>query len=294
MSAIFKEMFENHRAKLIGLSYRITGSMSDAEDIVNESFIKWLASNHASIQSPKAWLTTVTTRLSIDHLKSAKVQREAYVGPWLPEPYVEDSEVPDRQYELDETVSIALMILLDGLTPGERASFILHDLFHYSFDEISNILVKTTPACRKLASRAREKVRRGAPTFTSNKDEYKEITSAFFEAVKNGELNNLVKLLKDNVSFHADGGGKVPASHEILQGRQAVSTFIFKYVRPSFIDTDEQQSEMQSVWFNGAPGFVISIDGKPISAFNIAIDNGQISKVFALRNPDKLRLFSDT
>ena len=135
----FSDTFEINRSKLIGLAYRMTGSRSDAEDIVNEAFIKWFRTDCATIQAPHAWLTKVTARLSLDHLKSARVQRETYIGPWLPEPFIDEGEMPDSRYELDQSISLALMVLFESLSPGERASYILHDLFNYDFDEVGDI-----------------------------------------------------------------------------------------------------------------------------------------------------------
>ena len=292
------EEFEEHRSRLTGLAYRIIGSRSEAEDIVHETYLKWFDTNKVEISSPRSWLIKVATRLSLDHLKSARVQRVSYIGPWLPEPfiedagpYIDDNTNPESSYELDESISMALIILLDSLSPGERTSFILHDIFNFSFDEISNILEKTSPTCRKLASRARDKVKKDSPKHVSNIDEYKDITTAFFLAIKKGNLTGLVELLKENVTFHADGGGKAVAALEVLKGRDNVISFIFKTVRPGFVNTDSHISEMKPVWFNGVPGFVIYLDRKLVTAFNFIIEDGVISRIFALRNPEKLRLF---
>ena len=184
MPSTVLETFEAHRSKLIGLAYRITGSIAEAEDIAQETFLKWADADHKAIQSPYSWLVTVATRMALDHLKSARVQREAYIGPWLPEPLIADNETPENKHELDESITMALLVLLERLSPGERASFILHDLFHFNFDEVGEILDKTGGSCRKLASRAREKIDKDAVQYNPNKEDHLEIVSAFFGAVK--------------------------------------------------------------------------------------------------------------
>ncbi len=285
------DAFETHRSKLIGLAYRITGSISEAEDIVQEAFLKWFSADHETIRSHYSWLITVTTRLSLDHLKSARVQRQSYIGPWLPEPFIADKETPEKGLELDESITMALLVLLEQLSPGERAAFILHDLFHFDFDEIGEILQKTSPSCRKLASRARGKIDTDTTDHRANKEEYFGVVSAFFDAVKNGNVPELVSLLQKNVAFHSDGGGKVPAALEILKGADTTAAFLMEKVRPSFAEADMAETAITFTWFNGSPGFVVRINKKPVSAFNFEIENHTIKKIHALRNPDKLRLF---
>ena len=285
------EIFESHRLKLTGLVYRITGSTFEAEDIVQETFLKWMNADHNIIQSPSSWLTTVATRMALDHLKSAKVKRESYTGPWLPEPYISDNETPENEHELDQSITMALLVLLEQLSPGERASYILHDLFHYNFDEVGKILNKTGVSCRKLASRAREKIDKDVIQYNPSKEEHLEIVSAFFAAVKNGDMSGLMSLLKENVIFHADGGGKAIAAREILEGLDSVATFLINVITPSFSESDSADTAVTHVWFNGAPGVVIWINKKPVTAFNFVIEDRIITKIHALRNPDKLKFF---
>ena len=286
------ETFEAHRSKLVGLAYRITGSIAEAEDIAQETFLKWMDVDHETIQSPNSWLVTVATRMSLDHLKSARIQRESYIGPWLPEPYIADNKTPQNEHELDESITMALLVLLEQLSPGERASFILHDIFHFNFDEIGEILDKTGAACRKLASRARGKIDKDAIQHNPNKQDHLEIVSAFFGAVKKGDMTELVSLLRENVILHADGGGKALAALEILEGLETVAAFLLKKVAPSFATVDSADTAITHVWFNGSPGFVIWVDAKPVSAFNFEIEDHMIKRIHALRNPDKLRFFN--
>lgn len=292
MSSTVLETFEHYRLNLIGLAYRITGSVAEAEDIVQDTFIKWSHADQETIQSPRFWLMTVVTRQAMDYLKSARVQRETYIGPWLPEPFVSDIDTPEKAKELDETITMALLVLLEQLTPGERASFILHDLFQYNFDEIGKILKKTGASCRKLASRAREKIDKDAIQQTLNKEEHTQIVEAFFDAVKKGDMINLVSLLRENVIMHTDGGGKASAALKLLEGVNTVATFLIKVVSPNLSQTGESETSITNVWFNGAPGFVIWQNAQPISAFNFAIQGNRIKRIYALRNPDKLKFFT--
>lgn len=291
MSSATSEIFAVYRSPLIGLAYRITGSITEAEDIIQETFLKWTKVDHKAIQSPYAWLTKVATRMSLDHLNSARVKRESYIGPWLPEPFIADNETPENEHELDESITMALLVLMEQLSPGERASFILHDLFHFNFDEIGEILDKTGTACRKLASRAREKIDKDSIQQMPSKEDHFKIVSAFIDAVKSGDLTELVLLLKENVILHADGGGKALAALRILEGLEAVADFLLEKVAPSFVAVDSAGVLISHVWFNGSPGFVIRADAKPVSAFNFEIDNGMIKKIHALRNPEKLKIF---
>jgi len=291
MSDTVLEIFELHRPKLLGLAYRITGSIMEAEDIIQETFLKWSATDPKKIHSPYSWLMKVATRLSLDHLKSARVQRQAYIGPWLPEPFITDYNTPEDEHELDQSITMALLVLLEQLASGERAVFILHDLFHFNFDEIGKILGKTGSSCRKLASRARRKINSETIQENPNKSDHVELVSAFFNAVKKGDINKLTLLLKDDATIHVDGGGKATAALKILKGQQTIATFLVNVVTSSFSGMDSEKIEISYLWFNGSPGFVIWSHTIPVSAFNFEIQEHKIKKVHVLRNPDKLKFF---
>ena len=283
--------FQQSRPQLIGLVYRMTGSRQEAEDIVQEVFIKWQQANHAVIKSPQAWLTTIATRLAIDHLKSAQVSRQTYIGPWLPEPFVEEKQTPEAIHELDQSITTALMLLLEKLSPAERASFILHDIFNYGFDEIASIIDKNSVSCRKLASRARTKIVADKVIDKTRTEDYIKVAKAFFEALKLGELTSLVRVLKSDVAFHADGGGKAAAALKVISGAEQVAQFFMQVVAPHLRQQNSQQAKLTQTWFNGAPGFLLWLDDKPVTAFSFSIENGQIESIYALRNPDKLKFF---
>jgi len=296
--------FNTHQSGLIGLVYRITGSMAEAEDIVQETFLKWADTDHKNIESSRSWLAKIATRMALDYIKSARVKRVSYVGPWLPEPFVEHNRTqesvldlschadgPENELELDESVSMALLLLLQELSSTERAAFILHDLFHFDFEEVGEILSKTGGSCRKMASRARQKIGGDAPQIKQKTDEHMQILSAFFNAVKGGDMAGLVALLKDNVTLHPDGGGKAKALLEVLHGSNAVITFLLDKVRLDFMAVDSGDVVTRVAWFNGSPGLIVQRGDRVVTAFNFGVEEGLIKTIHALRNPDKLRLF---
>jgi RNA polymerase sigma-70 factor (ECF subfamily) len=305
MSATAIDAFKTHRSNLIGLVYRITGSRAEAEDIVQEIFIKWIDTDHQKINSARAWLMKIATRMALDYMKSASVKRVSYIGPWLPEPYIEENRSteqeleidkgnisPDKELELDESISMALLVLLEILSPAERASFILHDLFHFDFEEIGEILEKSESSCRKLASRARLKIGKDPIGAKQNTDEHIQMLTAFFNAIKNGDVTGLVALLKENVTLHPDGGGKAMASLEMVKGAVSVSEFLMEKVRPGFMASESTDVTIRMTWFNGSPGLIVRDRGTPVTAFNFEMEAGVIKNIHALRNPDKLRVFN--
>ncbi|WP_198000299.1 RNA polymerase sigma factor SigJ [Gimesia alba] len=290
-SSIALETFETYRESMLGLAYRMTGSRVEAEDIVQEACLKWLDVDHAAIQVPRAWLMKVTTRLALDYLKSARVQRMSYVGPWLPEPYLADENTPAEELELDESISMALLVLLDQLSPAERASYILHDLFQYRFNEIGEILERSESSCRKLASRARAKLGSKHLKSEQSRDEHLQLLAAFSEAVKRGETEELVSLLKEDATFISDGGGKAIAARKVVCGAALITRFFMKAVRPAFIAGAEEDVRVEMSWFNGAPGLIIYQAGVPVSAYQFEVEQNKICGIYALRNPDKLTFF---
>lgn len=287
----FVDIFEAQRDRLIGLAYRLTGSVFDAEDVAHETYLKWAAADHAQIRDPRAWLVRVATRKALDHLKSAGVQRVTYKGPWLPEPLIRDAETPEGEYDVEQSVTLALMLVLDRLAPAERAAYILHDIFHFNFEEIGGMLDKNAAACRKLASRAREKVAHETPPSRASRKQHGKVVAAFFAAVRDGDIEGLTRVLSEAVVFHADGGGKASAALKILSGREAVIRFLYRAVRPSLAKADADELVIKTTWFNGSPGRVVWQAGQPVSAFSFEIEGGAVKKIYVLRNPDKLRLF---
>jgi len=278
------DSFDPLRPRLIRLSYRMLGSVADAEDIVQDAFLRWLATDRTQVQSAEAYLRRVVTRLCLDQIKSARHQRETYIGPWLPEPVVQSAED-----ELDD-VTLPLMMALERLSPLERAAFLLHDVFDVGFDDIADIIGREPAACRQLASRARTNVRAERPRFDLPPDRGMEIATAFFTASRSGDLTGLRSLLADDVTLHADGGGKRPASEEAIHGAAAVLQL---HESLAYIFALNMSRIVQYGLINGLPGFITREADNILQTTALRIENGKIAEVYVVRNPDKLRHLRD-
>lgn len=274
---------ETYRKKLVGLAYRMVGSVEAAEDIAQDALLKFFATNQESIRSPIAWLYKVTVRLAMDYLKSAKVSREEYIGPWLPEPFVHNDSP-----NVDESISVALMIVLERLTPAERAAYILHDIFSYKHSEIAKIIDMTSINSRQLVSRSRKKIKSNKIKYKSDPKEYSELISAFFAAVKIGDIERLQSVLSTQVVFHADGGGKATAARKIIEGASDVAKFVMNVLSNQF-GKETNNMQIMEKWFNGSPGIIIMEQGKTVTAFNFLVVKKKITAIYAVRNPDKLK-----
>lgn len=275
--------FEENRSYLIGLAYRMVGTLSEAEDIVQDAYLRWHRSDQAAIEDARAWLTTTTSRLCLDHLKSARRQRETYIGPWLPEPLLTDTSAnPLGAIETAEHISMAFLTTLEKLTPEERATFLLHDVFDYSFDEIANILGKTTVSCRKSASRARSHLKDGKPRFTADTEEHLATAQKFQELLLDADLTGLIQLFKDDIEVWTDGGGKALAALNIVRGDDKAARFFLGLARKS-----PAISNIELRMINGLPGFIAYEDDNLSFVASIHVTNGQIQAVHVVRNPDK-------
>ncbi len=280
-------IFEDNRRTLEGIAYRMLGTLADARDVVQDTWLKWSEADTAAIQSPRAWLITVCSRKALNLLQSARRQREHYVGEWLPEPLPEDASFDlAARMELDESVSVALLVALEKLSPGERAAWLLHDIFDLGFEEVATILGKKPDNARQLAARARRRVQAGRPRFNATPAEHRRLLSAFFDAAREGRLEGLSALLADHVELCADGGGKAQALADTLHGRAAVGEFFVRVFGNYAAGGVAIRS--QASWFNGCPGLLVFEDGRLATALSLEIDQGQISRIFAVRNPDKL------
>ncbi|MFT3992471.1 MAG: RNA polymerase sigma factor SigJ [Luteolibacter sp.] len=290
MNETGQDPFEEHRPMLEGLAYRMCGALADAQDIVQETHIRWCAADRSSIDNPRAWLVTACSRLAIDLMKSARVRREQYVGAWLPEPFLESpGNPPDAQARIDDSVSVALMLAMERLTPSERAAFLLHDVFGYNFNEIASFIGKPESVCRKSASRARQTVRKNPPRFTATPEMHRQLLNAFFEAARGGTPENLKALLAESVALHSDGGGRVKTAPSVLHGREVVATFFLKVWHENVPSPESIRIVHQ--WFNGQPGALIYQCNRLQVALCLSIDENRISHLFALRNPGKLSAF---
>jgi len=281
------EDFEAHRPKLFGIAYRMLGTVAEAEDAVQETYLRWHQRKHPEeTKNVEAFLVTVTTRLCIDQLKSARVQREEYVGPWLPEPLINSTEPPpESRHELAETLSYAFLMLLERLNPAERAVYILREAFDFKHNEIAQILDRTPAASRKLNSRAKEQLKSPKRRFAANPDEQEVLLMKFVAAAAGSDMEPLFELLAQDVSVYSDGGGKVRAALKVLRGKERVVAFLQRSIA--------QQDPDSSVSFcrvNGQPAIQQSLRGKTIGVITLDVVDGKVRQVFIVRNPDKLAL----
>ena len=269
--------FDAQRTNLLRVAYRMLGSMADAEDVVQDAFIRWAATDRQTVRVPAAFLRRTVTRLCLDHLKSARVRREDYVGPWLPDPIVEAEPVED--------VTLPLMLALERLSPLERAAFLLHDVFGESFDDVASSIGRGAAACRQLAARAREHVRRERPRFPVERDRGQAIAAAFYEAARAGDVTKLGSLLADDVRFHSDGGGKRPAAGRVLNGAGEVLRGLSTIIRLRRGDPEL----VRQAFVNGLPGFVTREADGMLQTTALLIEDGRVRAIYIMRNPDKLR-----
>lgn len=276
----FERSFEELRPAMFALAYRITGSGADAEDIVQDAFLRLHRSKpDEAIRSLKAYLTTITTRLSLNRLRDLRAKRETYVGEWLPEP-VPTQESP---MALAEDVSFALLLLLERLSPLERVVFILKNAFDLNFDEIATIVGRNPVACRKLFSRARARVIEERPRFAVERERHRALLENFQAAARGNDLATLLELLSEGVVLHGDGGGKALGLKKPIVGAAAVAHFAIALAQKMPADTSLHETEL-----NGAPAIVFSSKGKPFVVIMIEADDYKIHHVFAIANPDKL------
>jgi RNA polymerase sigma-70 factor, ECF subfamily len=281
------EVYEELRPLLFSIAYRMLGTASEAEDIVQEAFLRFhQAANEDEIDNVKAYLSTITTRLSIDHLRSARVRRETYTGTWLPEPLLTE-QAPDasQHAETADSLSMAFLVLLESLSPTERAVFLLREVFDYPYEEIAQTIGKSEDNTRQLAVRARRHVEERRPRFEADKRARDELAGRFFAAAEDGDTEGLMKLLADDVVFYGDGGGKGPAIRKPLYGRQPVVRFVDRLLK--LVKRMDLMLEPTEV--NGEPGAISRApDGSIVSVLSLQIADGQIVSVRSVVNPDKL------
>ncbi len=272
------ESFAPLRPRLTRVAYRMLGSVADAEDVVQEAFIRWLGTDRGEVIEPEAFLRRTVTRLCLDQLKSARRKRETYVGEWLPEPVLEE--------EADEDVTLPLMLALERLSPLERAAFLLHDVFGVGFDEIGKTLERDPAACRQLAARARAHVREERPRFQVEKRHGVELAEAFFAASRSGDMTALGALLAADVSLHSDGGGKRPAATQPIWGFDHVMK-VHKGLGVLF--RKHGSTLVRTGFINGLPGFVTREADGELQTTALEIEHGKVAAIYVMRNPDKLR-----
>ena len=275
-------VFSEHRELLLGVAYRILGRVTDAEDVVQDAWLRWERADRDGVANPRAYLVRVTTRLAIDRLRSIKARHESYVGPWLPEPLLTSPDAAEP-VEQAESVSMAMLIVLETLSPLERAVFVLREAFGYPYSEIAEILGRGEPAVRQLASRARDHVQQQRPRYDTDRATRREVVERFLAAAVGGDLRTLMGVLAPGVTLVADGGGKAKAPRRPIHGADKVARFL---VATATQPVPEQRVDVVEV--NGAPSVVVSSAGVPVAVFIIETDAGAVSMIRAVANPDKL------
>jgi RNA polymerase sigma-70 factor (ECF subfamily) len=281
------EGFETYRGLMFSIAYRMLGSAMEAEDIVQEAYLRLRQTPAEQVRSPKSLMGTVVTRLCLDRMKSAQAQRESYIGPWLPEPVLTREtplHEPEREAELADSISMAFMVLLESLSPLERAVFLLREVFDYDYAEVARIVGRDEAACRQLFSRAKKHVTEGRPRYHTTPEEHNRLLGSFLQAVTTGDVDGLTRLLSESVTLWSDGGGKVSSARRPIHGRDAVARFMIGLQRFATPDMS-----LESVEINGQTGFVLrEADGTIIVVMTFETGDGAIQALRFIRNPDKL------
>ncbi|ALV37130.1 RNA polymerase sigma-70 factor [Streptomyces sp. CdTB01] len=281
------DVFEAHRPVLLGVAYRMLGRVADAEDVVQEAWLRWSGADRGDVREPRAYLVRITTRLAIDRLRQVKARNEAYVGPWLPEPYATDfgDTVPDTAEKavLADSVSLAVLVVLESLSPLERAVFVLREAFGYPYAEIASMLDRGEPAVRQLAGRARRHVEERRPRYEVDPGRRRELTERFLAAAGEGDLEGLMALLAPDVRLVGDSGGKSRAPLRVLESADKVGRFVIGAAAKGVPDPSFRFLEL-----NGGPALVVLSEGRPDSVFQLDVSDGRIQAIYIIRNPDKL------
>ncbi len=279
--------FENYRPLMFAIAYRMLGSAADAEDIVQDAYLRYQAVPPETIVSPKAFLSTIVTRLSLTRLQSAHAQRETYIGPWLPEPVLTEHDSrssPAEQSDLHDSLSMAFLVLLEELTPLERAVFLLREVFDYEYAEIAEIVGKEETACRQLFSRAKKHIAAHRPRFKPNREEHRRLLDRFMQAVRAGEMDGLMQLLADDVTLWADGGGKARgAAIHPLHGREVVARFVLASTR---LVAGDYWVEIADI--NDEPAVILRVAEQARVVLFITVARGRLREIRVIGNPDKL------
>lgn len=277
-------VFEELRRRLFGIAYRMIGTTADAEDIVQEAYLRWHQADTEEIRSAEAWLVSVVTRLSIDKLRKASLEREKYVGPWLPEPLIaSDSPTPEEELETASNLSMAYMVLLERLTPVERAAFLLHDVFDCAYPLIANILRKSETACRQVVHRARQRVRSEKSRFKANDAALRSLINQFMAAADAGDDVALLSLFAKDVTLTSDGGGVVPAARRVVHGRSRIARLYLVLAKKL---GNRLRKEIRAI--NGEPGLIMYLDGAPLLTLSFETDGNSITALYTVLNPEKL------
>ena len=274
--------FAEHRQVLVGAAYRVVGSVSDAEDVVQEAWLRWAAVDRHEIREPRAYLIRITTRLALNKLREQKARRESYVGPWLPEPLATDDDDPAAAVELADSVSMAMLVVLETLSPLERATFVLREVFDLPYDEIADTLGRSESAVRQLAHRAREHVHARQPRHQVDKARHDELTMRFMQAAGSGDFDQVVALLAPDAVLISDGGGKKRAALRPIHGAEKIARWLFAVL------ADNPGFEIRLASLNDELAYVAYFDDRPDTVTFMKSTDGRITELYLIRNPDKL------
>jgi RNA polymerase sigma-70 factor (ECF subfamily) len=275
-----EDAFARHRSLLFTVAYEMLGSAADAEDVVQETWLRWADVDRSEVRDPRAYLVRIVTRQALNRLRTLARRREEYVGPWLPEPLLTSPDVAD-DVELAESLSMAMLTVLETLGPAERAVFVLREVFDTPYDEIAKAVGKSPAAVRQIAHRARDHVAARRPRMPVSTAEQQEAVDRFLAAIRHGDLQGLLDVLAPDVVVVADGGGLVPAFRRPIEGAERVAGLLIGGLR-------SVDFEAKAVWLNGSPAFRIDIGGEVDTAVSLAVENGRITRIYAIRNPHKL------
>jgi RNA polymerase sigma-70 factor (TIGR02957 family) len=283
------EVFQAHRDLMFAVAYRMLGAITDAEDAVQDAWLRWSAAPRSEVADPRAYLARIVANTALNRLRSARARREAYVGPWLPEPLLTETR-PDavERAELAESVSVAMLVVLESLTPEERAVFVLREVFGFSHAEIGAALGRSDAAARQLAHRAREHVQARRPRFDVDRNQQREVTQRFLAAAAGGDIEGLMTVLAPDVTLLTDGGGKARAALRPIIGAGKVARFIAAISTRPYMGIEISGMTLQAAEINGGPGTLVTAGGQPIAVLTLAVADGHITAIQLLTNPDKL------
>lgn len=281
------DVFERHRPRLFGIAYRMLGSAHDAEDVLQNAYLQWHQAGDAGVRNPEAWLVAVVTRLAIDRLRSASGERERYVGDWLPEPIVTAMPAPDHRAEMASDISLAFLVLLERLSPDERAAFLLREVFGAEYQEIALVLDKTDAACRQIVHRARQRLRDDRPRFPVPVEAKERLLGRFLAGLQAGDEKALLAIVAEDATWTSDGGGKVPAARNV-RGAARIVRFQLRLARKV---RGRMRSEL--VWINGEPAIASYVGDRLFSTLSVDGDGERLIAFYSVLNPEKLRYVAD-
>jgi RNA polymerase sigma-70 factor (TIGR02957 family) len=284
-----EEVFEANRELLFAVAYRMLGTVADAEDTVQDAWLRWSAAPRSDIAEPRAYLARTVTHIALNRLRSARARREAYVGPWLPEPLLTTVQDAAERAELAESVSLAMLVVLESLTPEERAVFVLHEVFGFPHAEIAAAIGRSDASVRQLMHRAREHVQARRPRFDVDAGQQREVTERFLAAAGGGDIDELMLVLAPDVILVSDGGGKAKAPLRPVMGAAKVARFLAAISAQPYMGIDRPEMAAEVAEINGGPGILVTARGRPITAVTTVIAGGRITAIQLVANPDKLR-----